>query len=436
MRLNRYLSLCGLGSRRGCEDIILQGRVSINGHVVKTLATTVADSDEVVADAKPVRPASSVVIALHKPKGYLCTRSDTHERATIYDLLPPKYQTLHHVGRLDKESEGLLLMTNRGDLSHRLLHPSQGVEKEYEVTIDTPFEQENLAKLVTGIYTEEGVARAERAWMVTPRRLHMVLKQGLKRQIRLMLFALGHEVETLIRIRIGQMKLYGLPKGGWKELTEAEVQRFFSKSAESKPRIVKDKPERDQAELAAESDTVRPTRRPSPNEDKRTAPREDKSRVHRPVKREYKPREQGENKPRTHGPAKGEHKPRRSAGDDAPRKPYRGSGSSDAKPTTNRYAKPRASAGDDTPRKPFRSGSSRDEKPAPTQYSKPYAERQTTRGSDSPKPTSGPRKTGGTGKFGGSAKGGSTGKTERTSKSDRSGKTWPKPGQGSERWRR
>jgi 23S rRNA pseudouridine2605 synthase len=259
VRLNRYLSLCGLGSRRGCEEIIQQGRVTLNGAVVTTLATAVSETDEVQVDARPVRPASGVVLALHKPRGYLCTRSDTHERMTIYALLPPKYQSLHHVGRLDKESEGLLLMTNRGDLSHRLSHPSQGVEKEYEVVINEPLQPEHLAKLVAGVHTEEGLARAERAWLESPRRLHMVLKQGLKRQIRLMLYALGYEVETLVRIRIGQLKLYGLPKGGWKELTEAEVQRFFSKTAETR----RPKPQAKDVDPAE----LRPT------EPKRTAPR-------------------------------------------------------------------------------------------------------------------------------------------------------------------
>ena len=340
MRLNRYLSLCGLGSRRGCEEIVLQGRVTINGQVVKTLATTVSDRDEVVADARPVRPAQGVVLALHKPKGFLCTRSDTHERTTIYALLPPKYQNLHHVGRLDKESEGLLLMTNRGDLSHRLSHPSQGVEKEYEVTIDTPFAADNLARLIAGVHTEEGLARAERAWMVTPRRLHMVLKQGLKRQIRLMLFALGHEVETLTRIRIGQLKLYGLPKGGWKELTEAEIQRFFSKSAESPKRALQSKPsDRDQAELAEDSEVIRPRIRPP----QRTAPPAAKRGT-----RDAKPRE------RSSKPV-GSKTFRGAGGDKSAGKPFRSSSNSD-KPTGKPFRS--ASTGDKPRGKAFPKSSS------------------------------------------------------------------------------
>ena len=106
MRLNRYLSLCGISSRRGSEQVILDGRVAINGHICRELATQVEEDD--TSPSMPSRCArrSGIVIALHKPKGYLCTRADTHDRATIYDLLPAKYQQLHHVGRLDQDSEG------------------------------------------------------------------------------------------------------------------------------------------------------------------------------------------------------------------------------------------------------------------------------------------------------------------------------------------
>lgn len=229
MRLNRYLSLCGLGSRRGVEAVILEGRVSINGHFVKDLATQVDDDDRVLVDGRPIRLEKSTVIALNKPKGYVCTRSDERDRLTIYDLLPRQFQTLHHVGRLDKDSAGLLLLTNRGDLSHRLIHPSQGAEKEYEVVTDKPMDQETMAKMVKGMMTEEGFAKAERAWLVTEYRAHVVLKQGLKRQIRLMFYQLGFEVERLVRVRIGWLELRGLPRGSWKELSQAEIERFFAK---------------------------------------------------------------------------------------------------------------------------------------------------------------------------------------------------------------
>ena len=230
VRLNRFLSQCGLGSRRGCEQIILEGRVVINGKTITELGTLVKPEDEVSVDGKPIRTESPIVIALHKPKGYICSRSDERDRMTIYALLPRQFQSLHHVGRLDKESEGLLLMTNRGDLSHHLIHPSKGAEKEYEVIVDKPLDQAVMAKLVKGMMTEEGHAKAERAWMITEYRCHVVLKQGLKRQIRLMFYQLGFEVERLTRTRIGWLELKGLPKGGWKELSQTEIQRFFSEA--------------------------------------------------------------------------------------------------------------------------------------------------------------------------------------------------------------
>lgn len=236
MRLNRYLSQCGVASRRGAEEIILGGRVSINGHVITELATQVNPEDKVVVDGSPVRTEAPVVLVLNKPKGYLCSRGDKHERMTIYDLLPLKYQNLHHVGRLDKESEGLILLTNRGDLSHRIIHPSQGAEKEYEVVVDQPLNPDVMAKLVKGMMTEEGFARAERTWMDGDYRAHIVLKMGLKRQIRMMLYYLGYEVTRLTRIRIGWLKLHGLSKGAYKELTPTEVERFF-KEEPSKPKL-------------------------------------------------------------------------------------------------------------------------------------------------------------------------------------------------------
>lgn len=237
MRLNRFLSLCGLASRRGSEDIVRDGRVAINGQRVTDLATQIKEGDEVSVDGRRVFAKEGVVIVLHKPRGYLCTREDTHERSTIYDLLPKKYHNLHHVGRLDQDSEGLILLTNKGELSQRLLHPSEGVEKEYSVRLETQFEQKDIARLINGVMTKEGFAKAERAWLENPYVLNVVLKQGLKRQIRLMFYVLGYEVERLIRTRIGGLKLYGLPKGDWRELTELEVEKHFQKR-ESRPSSV------------------------------------------------------------------------------------------------------------------------------------------------------------------------------------------------------
>lgn len=253
MRLNRFLSLCGLGSRRGVENLVREGRVTVNGSVVNELAVQIGDDDAVTVDGRPVRPEKPIVLVLNKPKGYLCTREDTHERATIYDLLPLRFQKLHHVGRLDKDSEGLILLTNRGDLSHRLLHPSEGVEKEYEVRLEKEFDPTHVPKLIHGVMTAEGFAKAERVYVESVWKVNVVLKQGLKRQIRLMFYEIGYEVERLVRTRIGGLKLYGLPKGGWKELSEAEVERYFFApmrgAAKERAARAKAAPKADQAEV-------------------------------------------------------------------------------------------------------------------------------------------------------------------------------------------
>ncbi|RBP47394.1 23S rRNA pseudouridine2605 synthase [Roseimicrobium gellanilyticum] len=227
MRLNKFLSSCGLGSRRGVEALILEGRVRINGQVCTELGTQVESTDEVVVDTKKVRPNKPVVIALHKPKGYVCTRDDEHARHTIYDLLPGKLRSLAHVGRLDMDSEGLLLLTNQGDLSHQLAHPTHGLEKEYEVQLEKPFDPALLEKLTHGLHIEEGFAKAERAWIIGHYKLGLVLKQGLKRQIRHMLYRVGYEVKRLVRVRIGNLPLTGIPEGGFRELKPDEVDRLL-----------------------------------------------------------------------------------------------------------------------------------------------------------------------------------------------------------------
>lgn len=242
MRLNRHLSSCGLGSRRGCEQLIRDGRVILNGKICTNLSTTVTDSDDVVVDGNKVRPHKGVVIVLHKPRGLVCSRRDERDRDTIYSLLPEKFHTLHHVGRLDKESEGLLLMTNRGEVSQRLLHPSQGVEKEYEVILETRFDPENLTRLTKGFHTEDGYAKAERAWMIGDYKIGMVLKQGLKRQIRMMLYFLGYEVKRLVRVRIGNLAIKGILEGNWKELSDKDVDKMLlNPLAKDRPKMSKPK---------------------------------------------------------------------------------------------------------------------------------------------------------------------------------------------------
>jgi 23S rRNA pseudouridine2605 synthase len=224
MRLNRFLAASGFGSRRACEALIREGKISINGHFIRDLATVVKPGDDVrVAGKPPPQPAPPTYMLLHKPKGVVCTRSDERARTTIFDLVPRHFGRLFHVGRLDKDSEGLILLTNDGSLSHRLAHPGHEVDKEYELLLDRPFDARQIPKLLCGFVIEGGRARMERVQVVSPSTLNVVLRQGLKRQIRLMFLKLGYEVKRLIRTRIGDLKIVTLQPGQWRALGKREI---------------------------------------------------------------------------------------------------------------------------------------------------------------------------------------------------------------------
>ncbi|MCX6966513.1 MAG: pseudouridine synthase [Verrucomicrobia bacterium] len=233
MRLNRFLASAGLGSRRSCEELIRTGQVTINGALCETLATKVSPNDVVKVGSHVLRSAAPTTLLLHKPPGFLCTASDTHERRTIFELLPPNFPRLFHVGRLDRESEGLLLLTNDGDLSLKLTHPRYKVEKEYEVVLDRAFDFELATKLLHGIPLEEGWAKAESVYKLGSTKLKVVLKQGMKRQIRLMFFALGYEVKRLVRVRIGPLQMQNMPPGSWRVLTQKEIDALLAEGAKS-----------------------------------------------------------------------------------------------------------------------------------------------------------------------------------------------------------
>jgi len=235
MRLNRYLAAAGLGSRRSCDQLISSGAVVINGTRIENLATQVKEEDDVRVNGRQIHTATPVTLLLHKPRGFVVTRSDERGRRTVYDLLPAEYFTLFHVGRLDKESEGLLLMTNDGALAQKLTHPSHTIEKEYEVTLDKAFDPTHEEKLLRGFHIEGGRAKFERLRMLAPKVIQVTLRQGIKRQIRLMLYGMGYEVERLRRTRIGALTDYRLPPGACRRLTEKETALLVTKSASQNP---------------------------------------------------------------------------------------------------------------------------------------------------------------------------------------------------------
>ena len=228
MRLNQYLARAGFGSRRACEELILEGAVTINGHRLRELATRVNADDRVIVNGKPVKMPLPLVAILHKPPGYLCTSTESTKERTIYDLLPTGWPRVVYVGRLDKESEGLLVVTNDGNLAQRLTHPSTKMRKTYIVTLDREFDFALAPKMKKGFPIEEGFARMEEIFRVGPRGLKVVLTQGLKRQIREMFYRLGYEVKRLVRVQIGALTIEGLPSGQHRVLTQDEVKRYFS----------------------------------------------------------------------------------------------------------------------------------------------------------------------------------------------------------------
>lgn len=196
----------------------------INGRPVRELATVVNPDDTVVARGRVVRPAQSRYVVLHKPSGCLSSRQSQGGKSTVYDLIPRDAANLPHVGRLDAESEGLLLLSNDGALAQAITHPSRHVEKEYEVILDRTFDPQLVPKLLKGIYLEEGRAKAAHVHIEGGNKLRVVLTQGINRQIRRMFAALGYKVKRLTRTRLGPLKLGRLPRGAWRELTAREVE--------------------------------------------------------------------------------------------------------------------------------------------------------------------------------------------------------------------
>ncbi len=223
IRLNKYLASCGVGSRRACDALIQEGGVFINNSSCINPATRVDADDVVRVGRKIVSPKTTEVILLNKPPGLVCSSSDELGRETIYDILPPHLRHLKNVGRLDKESEGLLVLTNDGDLALKLTHPRQKVEKEYLVTLNQAFANELIDKLIAGVYTPEGRARAKSIRRISPRRVSVVLETGLKRQIRYMFEAVHLKVTKLVRTRIGLLQGGGLELGSWRALEEDEI---------------------------------------------------------------------------------------------------------------------------------------------------------------------------------------------------------------------
>ena len=228
-RLQKFIARAGIASRRRAEQLMVAGRVRVNGQPATELGTRVHPGrDEVRVDGVRVRPAPVRWVALNKPAGVLTTRYDDRGRKTVYDLLPESLRGLAYVGRLDWATEGLLLFTNDGERAHVLTHPAHQVEREYRAWVSGAPSRRVLHRLVSGVQLEDGLARAVRARILerAPSRaaLELVLTEGRKREVRRLCRAVGHPVRRLERVRFGPIRLAGLPRGMWRELTAGEVE--------------------------------------------------------------------------------------------------------------------------------------------------------------------------------------------------------------------
>lgn len=254
MRLNKFLAHAGITSRRGADELIIQGRVQVNGRTVYTMGLTVVPGrDRVVVNGREITLTAKepVTLLLNKPAGYLSTRSDPDDRPTVFDLTPPEYRLLYPVGRLDLDSEGLMLLSDDGDLTYRLTHPSFEHEKEYWVQIRGRVPAPALRKLQKGVELEDGLASADvrpliripaeqRFWVEQepdPRHTWLVflLHEGRKRQIRYMCEAVDLDVRRLIRVRIASLHIGDLGPGQWRLLTARQRRAVAAIKAQPAP---------------------------------------------------------------------------------------------------------------------------------------------------------------------------------------------------------
>ncbi|MCC7434893.1 MAG: rRNA pseudouridine synthase [Methanoregulaceae archaeon] len=232
-RLHKRIAASGICSRRAAEELIKAGRVAVNGDPVIQMGVIVTDDDIVTVDGEPIGRPPLYVLVMHKPTGYVTTLSDPQGRPTVKRLLPAIGAALKPVGRLDMNSEGLLLFTNDGELSNRLVHPRWGMEKEYEVTVEGVPSMEDLDRLRKGIYIDGGKTRPAVVELLskpdrkaTTSKLKFILHEGKKRQIRLMCDAIRCPVVKLVRVRIGFLRLKGMPPGQCRMLGKQDIERL------------------------------------------------------------------------------------------------------------------------------------------------------------------------------------------------------------------
>lgn len=258
-RLQKVLAAAGIGSRRGCEELILEGRVQIDGEVISELGARVDTAKQTIhVDGEVLLKPKLVYFAVNKPTGVVCTAKDPSGRPRVTDLLPPSVGRVFNVGRLDMSSEGLILLTNDGDLANKLTHPRHGVEKLYHVTVAGDPTPETLAEVRKGVYLDEGRVAFSNVRVKSRKKtaavLEVVLDEGRNREIRRVLARVGHKVQKLVRIAVGPVRLGEMPSGAYRPLKREELGALRAATAPKKPT----KP------AAADAETAEPTKRKRP----------------------------------------------------------------------------------------------------------------------------------------------------------------------------
>lgn len=237
IRLQKYLADAGICSRRSAEALIAQGEVWVNGAVAHLGQKIIPGVDRITTGGKSVRSTVQprITLAAHKPRGLVCSNDDPHNPETIFSAVPREFGRFRFfcAGRLDKDSEGLVILTTDGDLAHRLMHPSSVVVKRYHVILEKPFPAKRLPALVKGVLVDGERLKVERAALVNPgvgqesKSLDVHMHHGKKREIRLLFTTLGYDVRRLRRYQIGGFRLKGIPLRAMKKLTDAEISSLF-----------------------------------------------------------------------------------------------------------------------------------------------------------------------------------------------------------------
>ena len=226
IRLNRFIAQAGVCSRREADKLIAEGQITVNGNRVTEMGFKVMPKDDVRFKGRRLRPEKLEYVLLNKPKDFITTTDDPHERKTVMDLVKnASDQRIYPVGRLDRNTTGLLLFTNDGDLAEKLTHPSNEVSKIYSVELDKPISREDLGRLMDGIELEEGVAKADDAALLAedPKQVGLEIHIGWNRVVRRLFEAMGYDVKRLDRVMFAGLDKRDLPRGKWRHLSSKEV---------------------------------------------------------------------------------------------------------------------------------------------------------------------------------------------------------------------